>query len=48
MEKPFEVIIFVVIAIIAVLTFVIIFSQANTMNQDSLNSTIGLIDWRNP
>ena len=48
MEKPFEVIIFIVIAVIAVLVFTLIAIQANTMNQGSLNSTIGLIDWRNP
>ena len=48
MEKAFEIVLFIVIAAIALLVFVMIFIQSNSMNQSSLNKTIGLIDWRNP
>ncbi|MDD5418097.1 MAG: hypothetical protein PHW96_04410 [Candidatus Nanoarchaeia archaeon] len=46
MEKPFQIMLFVFIAIVVALTLIIILAQGNVLGQESFNNTLGLIDWR--
>ena len=46
MEKSLKVIITLIIAIVIALTMIIIFTQGNLINKESLNKTINILDWR--